>query len=187
MDQSIPIMHIIPSKIAQDWHHGNCYGCGPDNLKGLHLEFPFEDESGDVSFITKIEKTFEGAPGYAHGGVMAAILDEAQGVLCFHIGHFVMTDQLNISYKKACPLNEDVEVRAKITSVRRRRLYTSATIKLVRTGEILATSKARWFDLPERIFTKMFHRSPLSTERLAKILDENKKRGKSIRRKFKKN
>ncbi len=186
MEHLEQLKDIYPSKIGQDWHHRNCYGCGPDNTKGLHLEFPFEEETGDVFFITKIDKSFEGAPGYAHGGVMAAILDEAQGVLCFHIGHFVMTDQLNISYKKACPLNEEIEVRAKISAVRRRRLHTTATIKLVRTGEILATSKARWYDMPERIFTRMFHRSPLSTERLAKLLIENKKRGKEIRKKFKK-
>jgi hypothetical protein len=83
-------------------------------------------------------------------------------------------------------LNEEIEIRAKISAVRRRRLHTTATIKLVRTGEVLATSKARWYDMPERIFTRMFHRSPLSTERLAKLLAENKKRGKIIRKKFKK-
>lgn len=178
-------LKIEPSRTAQDWHHKNCYGCGPNNLKGLHQEFPFDEKTGDVLFITKIENSFEGAPGFAHGGVLASILDEAQGVLCFHIGHFVMTDQLNINYFKASPLNEDLEIRAYITSVRKRRLYTTAEIRLVRTGELLCKSKAKWYDMPERIIRKMFHRSPLSVEKLIRIMEENKKRGKQIRKRLK--
>ncbi len=178
-------LKIEPSRIAQDWHHKNCYGCGPNNPKGLHQEFPFDENIGDVRFITKIESSFEGAPGFIHGGVLASLLDEAQGVLCFHIGHFVMTDQLNINYYKASPLNEDLEIRAFISSVRKRRLYTTAEIRLVRTGELLCKSKAKWYDMPERIIRKMFHRSPLSVEKLIQIMEENKKRGKQIRKKLK--
>ncbi|MCX8000024.1 MAG: PaaI family thioesterase, partial [Leptospiraceae bacterium] len=101
----------IPSKFSQDWHHDNCYGCGSLNDYGLHLNFPFQEETGEVTFQTKVPKQFEGAPGFAHGGILASILDEAQGVLCFHIGHFVMTDSLHIYYKKAVPLETDMEFR----------------------------------------------------------------------------
>jgi acyl-coenzyme A thioesterase PaaI-like protein len=180
-------LHIGPSTKSQDWHHKNCYGCGPDNIRGLHFDFPFDEEKGEVVFVTQIEKFYEGAPGFVHGGILAAILDEAQGVLCFHAGHFVMTEELKIKYKKATPLQESIEFRAFITAVRKRRLYTKATVKLVRTGELLAYSTAKWYDLPERIFQKMFHRSPLAIDRLSMIIEENKKRGKQIRKRLKEN
>ncbi len=58
---------IKASQNGQDWHHKNCFGCGPENAKGIHASFPFHEESGEVRFPFKIEKAFEGAPGYAHG------------------------------------------------------------------------------------------------------------------------
>ncbi|PJZ68854.1 thioesterase [Leptospira perolatii] len=176
---------IKASYTGQDWHHTNCFGCGPDNPKGLHASFPFHEESGEVRFSFLIEKSFEGAPGFAHGGALAALLDEAQGVLCFHLGHFVMTDQLYMRYIKACPLNEKIVIRCWVTMVRRRRLYTKATIHLEKTGELLVSSKARWYDMPERIFARMFQSTNFPVETISKILEENKKRGKEIRKRLK--
>ncbi|HMV42743.1 MAG TPA: PaaI family thioesterase [Leptospiraceae bacterium] len=177
--------NVGPSLIGQDWHHTNCFGCGPDNSRGLHADFPFDAQAGEVRFKFVFEKFYEGAPGFVHGGILASLLDEAQGVMCFHAGHFVMTDQLFVKYDKACPLEEEVECRAWITIAKNRRLYTKATIHSPTTGEIYAHSKARWYNMKEKVFMKMFHRSPLRMERLKHILDLNKKRGKEIRKKIK--
>lgn len=178
--------HHEPSKISQDWHHLNCFGCGPENQKGLHADFPFDEKNGEVKFIFVFEKQYEGAPGYTHGGIISTLLDEAQGVTCFHAGHFVMTDQLFVKYNKACPLEQEIECRAWITIAKNRRLYTKATISSPITGEVYVTSRARWYDMPERIFTRMFHRSPLKMENLKAILELNKKRGKQIRKNLRK-
>lgn len=174
-----------PSQKGQDWHHRNCYGCGPDNPHGLHMEFPFDEAQGEVVFRTKIPGYFEGAPSYVHGGVLASLLDEAQGVLCFHIGHFVMTDGLHIKYKKACPLNTELEFRAILTAVRKRRLYTKATVINPVTGDLHVTSQARWYDMQEKVIQRMFQNSTLSVENLLGIMEVNKRRGKEIRRRLK--
>jgi acyl-coenzyme A thioesterase PaaI-like protein len=173
------------SKVGQDWHHANCYGCGPENPVGLHMEFPFDEESGEVVFKIKIPSQFEGAPGFVHGGVLASLLDEAQGVLCFHIGHFVMTDQLHIKYRKACPLNTELEFKAIITAVRKRRLYTKATVTNPETGDIHVYSHARWYDMQEKVITRMFQNTSLSLDNLLNTMELNKKRGKEIRRRIK--
>jgi uncharacterized protein (TIGR00369 family) len=178
---------VKASITSQDWHHINCFGCGKENPIGLSQEFPFNEDTGDVEFIFRFNNHHEGAPGYAHGGLIAALLDEAQGVLCFHIGQFVMTDQLNIRYIKATPLNDDVTITATLTLVRKRRLYTKATMIQTKTGEVLAVSKARWYVMPERVFMKMFKgtRSSFSPTRISKVLEKNRERGKVIRKKFK--
>lgn len=175
----------IPSKFSQDWHHDNCYGCGSENEHGLHLNFPFEEETGEVLFRTKLPKQFEGAPGYSHGGILASILDEAQGVLCFHVGHFVMTDSLHIHYKKAVPLETEIEVRATMSSVRNRRLYTKATISNPQTKDIYTTSRARWYDMNEKVIRRMFQATSMEIELLLEVLEANKKRGKEIRKRIK--
>jgi len=174
----------LPSQRGQEWHHENCYGCGPQNPYGLHLEFPFDEVHGEVVFHAKIPNQFEGAPGYIHGGVLASILDEAQGVLCFHIGHFVMTDGLYIKYKKACPLNVELEFRAFLTAVRKRRLYTKATVINPLNGEIHVTSQAKWYDMNEKVIRRMFQNSSLSVDNLFTTLEANKRRGKEIRRRL---
>lgn len=177
---------IKASQNGQDWHHTNCFGCGPDNPKGLHASFPFHEASGEVRFSFVMEKGFEGAPGFTHGGALATLMDEAQGVLCFHLGHFVMTDQLYMRYLKACPLEAEIEVRCWVTMVRRRRLYTKGTVHLKKTGELLLSSKARWYDMPEKVFARMFQGTSFPIKMIAQVLEENQKRGKEIRKRLKK-
>jgi acyl-coenzyme A thioesterase PaaI-like protein len=48
-------------------HHDGCFGCGQANLFGLHLE--------SNRFFVK--QDHQGPPGQAHGGVLAAALQEA--------------------------------------------------------------------------------------------------------------
>jgi acyl-coenzyme A thioesterase PaaI-like protein len=53
--------------------HG-CFGCGPEHDIGLRVR-TFEAEGGVLAPIV-IPRRFEGPPGAAHGGIVAAYLDE---------------------------------------------------------------------------------------------------------------
>ncbi len=48
-------------------HHDGCFGCGQTNLFGLQLE-------GGRFFV---KQDHQGEPGQAHGGILAAALQEA--------------------------------------------------------------------------------------------------------------
>lgn len=172
---------------GRDWHHPNCFGCGPDNPKGLHADFRFDLEHGEVRFQYSPESTAEGAPGYVHGGVLASIMDEAQGVLCFHVGHSVMTEKLHMNYHKATPLTEPFQVRAWLTAVRKRRLYTRAVIYNA-AEEIYVSSSASWYVLPDRLMRRMFASrfSDEESDRIRALLEANRKRAKEIRRRIRK-
>lgn len=181
------------SKTSRDWHKDDCFGCGEANRFGMHADFPFDDASGEVIFTYIPQKHHVGAPGYMHGGLIATILDEAQGVLCFHLGHSVMTEQLHIKYRKAVPLLEEIQVRAWITAVRKRRLYTRGTMTL-KNGDLLASSSASWYPLPERLLKRIFYQGQeISGEdqekhsRVIETMELNRKRAKDIRRRLRKN
>jgi hypothetical protein len=120
-----------------------------------------------------------------HGGVLAALLDETQGTLCYHVGHFVMTEQLHMKYHKASPLGKNLTFRAWLTAVRKRRLYSRASIHL-ESGELLASSSASWYVLPERVLQKLFadRFSADDSERNRIILEANRKRAREIRRRL---
>lgn len=185
------LIQIHPSLKGQDWHHKNCFGCGIENQNSLKADFTFDSENGEVHFEYLIEKRFEGAPGYSHGGILATLLDEAQGCLCFHIGHVVMTEKLYLNYHKAVPLNTPIFIRAWLTAVRKRRLYTRGMIYR-KNGqneiEIFTTSSASWYVLPERIQRRMFR--DFNEEKYKKqieILELNRKRAREIRLRLRSN
>jgi acyl-coenzyme A thioesterase PaaI-like protein len=174
-----------PSQTGQDWHRPICFGCGTNNPQGLHADFRFDEETGEVRFRFLPTEFHTGAPGFVHGGIIATILDEAQGMLCFHIGHIVMTDLLRIQYKKATPVDKEIDVRCWITAIRRRRIYTRATITSM-DGTLLATSTARWYVLSERIMRQVFQEKFPEDERarIWGIVEENRKRAREIRRRI---
>lgn len=169
---------------GQDWHSVRCYGCGPENDSGLKADFRFDENTGEVRFEFVGRPEHLGAPGFVHGGVLASLLDEAQGVLCFHVGHTVMTDQLMMKYHKATPLGAVLKIRCWITAVRRRRLYTKATIH-AENGDLLASARGVWYAMPERLVVRLFQDYPPSErEYVRTVLELNRKRAKEIRRRI---
>ena len=174
-----------PSMNARDWHRPNCYGCGPENAHGLHADFTFDIESGELCFEYNPRGFEIGAPGYVHGGVLAAVMDEAQGVLCFHVGHVVMTDQLRMKYHRATSLDSPFQVRCWITAVRKRRMYTRGTIA-AGDGTLLVSSSAVWYLLPERLTRRLFYSEENQTEplRIREVLEANRRRAREIRKRL---
>ncbi|MCS7206044.1 MAG: PaaI family thioesterase [Leptospiraceae bacterium] len=193
MDSVKTIFDVSPSKVGQDWHDSFCFGCGTENPFSLRASFLFDEEFGEVHFDYVIRKEYGGAPNYAHGGILATLLDEAQGCLCFHVGHVVMTESLHIKYHKAVPLNVPIRIRAWLTAVRKRRLYTRGIIyipnKETQEQEIYVSSNASWYVLPEKLQRKMFlsYFSEEEIEKQKRILELNRKRAREIRLRLRKN
>jgi len=180
-------MEEKPSQKGQDWHLPACYGCGPENEHGLEASFAFDEESGEVRFNYQAKPFALGAPGFVHGGVLATIMDEAQGVLCFHVGHMVMTDRLSMKYHKATSLFHPFQVRSWLTAVRKKRLYTRGTIHSME-GELLVSSTAVWYMLNERIAGRLFrHGDRMNFDRLKLIMEANRRRARQIRQRLRQN
>jgi acyl-coenzyme A thioesterase PaaI-like protein len=77
---------------------------------------------------------FEGAPGRAHGGVVAALLDEVMGfVLSIH-STAAYTGRLIVSYRAPTPIGVELEMRARLHSRHGRKLRIDAQ---ARAGEKL--------------------------------------------------
>ncbi|HRP70527.1 MAG TPA: PaaI family thioesterase, partial [Turneriella sp.] len=111
-------------------------------------------------------------------------LDEAQGVLCHHLGYFVMTDGFSVKYHKATPLYKDLRVHAQLTSARSKRLYTKAAIYL--GDELLVESKIKWYIIPVRLIERRFNANGNSNSKipLKDFLEPNRARAKEIRRRL---
>ena len=66
----------------------------------------------------------EGPPGMAHGGSLAAVLDEAMGNNCWIQGYKVLAGTLTIRYRQSLPLGSTAVVRTRIERVDGRKVHT---------------------------------------------------------------
>jgi uncharacterized protein (TIGR00369 family) len=103
----------VPEPDARIVHHDLCFGCGQANLFGLQLELePSADGGVEGRFFVK--QDHQGPPGYAHGGVMAAALDEAMALLLFERGTFAVTGRLEVDLVAPAPIGMFVRVDARL-------------------------------------------------------------------------
>ncbi len=58
-------------------HYPTCFGCGPEAQAGLHLEVQLVDDEVVAEYV--FGDLHSGAPGIAHGGTVAALVDDLLG------------------------------------------------------------------------------------------------------------
>src|SRR5947209_18030643 len=112
-----------------DWyppHHPNCFGCGPDNPASLGVRMRPDGDgvSGEVTFGA----AHEGAPGFAHGGAVAAALDDAIGMVLVGLRRAAVTRRLEIDYERPCFVGRRYEVAARCGRVDGRKLWMAADL-----------------------------------------------------------
>ncbi len=79
-----------------------CFGCGPANPVGLHLDFLLAEDLTVVS-LPAIPDSYEGPQGYLHGGIIATLLDEAMSKAVRARGFIAMTRNMEIDYLRPVP------------------------------------------------------------------------------------
>ena len=107
-------------------HHDLCFGCGQANPFGLQLEMEPRPEGG-VSGRFFVKQDHQGPPGYAHGGVIAAALDEAMSLALHGEGTYALTGGLTVELRAPAPVGTFVDLAADIESSEGRKLTLTAT------------------------------------------------------------
>jgi acyl-coenzyme A thioesterase PaaI-like protein len=107
-------------------HHDLCFGCGQSNLFGLQIELE-RGPDGGVKGRFFVKQDHQGPPGFAHGGVIAAALDEAMALLLHDEGTYALTAALEIELKAPAPVGSFVELEAKREAEEGRKLVLTAT------------------------------------------------------------
>lgn len=120
-------------------HHSNCLGCGEDNPHGHHLEVRRAGEG--VVAVHAFDHRHEGAPGIAHGGAVATVIDDLYGFLQYLVGGPAVTRRLEIEYLRPVLLDVPYRLQAELTGRGERRLQVAATI-IDPEGQSVLTSTA---------------------------------------------
>ncbi len=99
--------------LAFPFDDAGCFGCSPSNDAGLHLGF--RRHGDEIRGKYTIADRFHGAPGIAHGGIVATILDEFScAAAVFLRGTRVMTGELTVRYEAPCPVEAELEISARV-------------------------------------------------------------------------
>jgi len=90
----------------------HCFVCGVENNFGLQIIF-YDTAPGRVEADWTVSEKFQGFPGIVHGGILAAVLDEAATRTVFGANgskRMVVTASLEVRYRKPVPLNYSLRV-----------------------------------------------------------------------------
>jgi acyl-coenzyme A thioesterase PaaI-like protein len=121
-------------------HHELCFGCGQANLFGLQLELESRPD-GAVAGRFFVKQDHQGPPGHAHGGVLAAALDEAMALLLSAQGRNTRTVRLEVDLLAPAPIGAFVLVEAELQEVESSRLQLAARASAASDGRALATAR----------------------------------------------
>jgi uncharacterized protein (TIGR00369 family) len=131
-----------------------CFGCGPDNPDSMRLKFTYDKKHACVICRVKLNARFAGPPGYAHGGIIATLLDEAMAKLNKLHGVTAVTGHLSVDYRRPVPLGHVIRLEAREVRVSGRRRFREAEI-VSSKGELLVQGQSIFITVnPEKIFAK---------------------------------
>jgi len=132
-------------------HDPSCWGCG-NNPTGIRLPFPAEEGLGAYEALFRFGEPHQAAPGLVHGGLVAAALDEAAGLLATWFRFPSVTAELTIRYRRPVHINRDLVIRAELVEDRDRRLDIRA--ELHADEELLADADGTWAHVPLEHFLR---------------------------------
>ena len=89
----------------------------------------------------------EGPPGHAHGGSIAAVLDEVLGLAAWAAGYPVVVGNLNVSFRSLLPLQQVVTVETEIISAEGRKIMVHG--RLCRGETVYAEGECLCITLPD--------------------------------------
>jgi len=118
-----------------------CFICGANNPIGLKTRPSRDEAAGRAWLSVVIPAEFQGWAGVAHGGIIAALLDEVCAYAVMGVSKQIVTAELTIRYLKPVPVGREVTVAAELRERVRRAISVDA--QLTCDGETLARAEAR--------------------------------------------
>lgn len=133
--------HRVPGGDRQPFHH--CFGCGPAHASGLRVRC-FVRPPGVVSPIV-VPARYAGPPGAAHGGIVAAYLDEVMAGAALHAsGRVCVTGELTVRYLRPTPVETPLLGRGRLVGEAGRWLELEGSLETFPEGTVVATGRARF-------------------------------------------
>lgn len=130
----------------QHIHVKNCFGCDPDNPIGLKAVFINKGNQATGHFQSN--KNHQGPPGYVHGGIISAFIDEG---CSYYARTFLQCDVITIRneirFKNPAPLGAMISIEMQLKDEKSRTITLSA--KVYADGRITAVGESSLMKIKE--------------------------------------
>jgi acyl-coenzyme A thioesterase PaaI-like protein len=133
--------------VKKQYNYKNCVVCGADNDLGFHASF-YEMDDGKLVCLTAGREEHQSYPERKHGGMIAALLDEAIGrAILMTENIWGVTFGLTMKYLKPVPLSQPIKIVAEVTE-NLTRTFKGSALLFDRENNLLAECEAAYFKIP---------------------------------------
>jgi acyl-coenzyme A thioesterase PaaI-like protein len=130
-----------------------CFGCGAANPAGMKLTFDLDLDARRTRGSFTLGPNYAGGGGFAHGGIIAVVLDEAMGKLSRIADEKAVTAEMDIEYRKPVPVDQPIVVEGWQEEEKGRNRFRVAEIR-DQQGNLLARGKGRFVLVDASHFVK---------------------------------
>jgi len=109
-------------------------------------------QDGRIRGAVTLDSRQEGAPGYAHGGAIATVLDDALGSLLHVIRTPAVTARLELNYRSPAFIGHPFEIEAWIERDEGRKLHLAGELR--DDGVVVAEAKALFLKVDVEHFAR---------------------------------
>ncbi|NJD62455.1 MAG: PaaI family thioesterase [Deltaproteobacteria bacterium] len=127
-------------------HSTGCFLCGDENACGVRLKFFVEND--EVCSRITLPRHLNGYRDVAHGGVLAALLDESMGWAATVFGsthRMYLTGELTVKYIAPVPVGEEIEVRSRMIEDAGRIAYSEG--ELLSGGRVCVRARGKFLPM----------------------------------------
>ncbi|HEY3672427.1 MAG TPA: PaaI family thioesterase [Acidimicrobiia bacterium] len=123
---------------------------GRSNPTSVEMDVRYEGD--EIIADVVLRRAFEGAPGRAHGGIVAAAFDDVTGFVIAQIQQPAFTGELTVRYLAPVPVDQPLELRARLDGRERRKLFISGEV--LSDGVVIATCRAIYITVDPGVFAQ---------------------------------
>jgi len=131
-----------------------CFGCGGNNEAGMRLVFDLDFDAKRACGRFVLGANYAGGAGFAHGGIIAVVLDEAMGKLSKLTGEKAVTAELSVVYRRPVPVDQEIVVEGWQEQEKGRNRFRVGEIRDMQ-GNLLARGTARFVAIDEQHFERV--------------------------------
>lgn len=141
-----------PLAMPRSFGEGRSFVSG--EVEGDRLLIHYYQRESDQALCAKVWFGLgaEGPPGHAHGGSMAAVMDEAMGFVGWVAGFPVVAASITIHFRRKLPLGKVLIVEAWIDRKEAGKVYTKGKIHDPGTGHVFCEGEGTFIERPMDYF-----------------------------------